>query len=94
MTKEEAIYVLSHKLLSMEDGFSWEKTEEAFDMAIAALRAQPAKLGRSRWEGCWWCKDFRTVPLRGFTPYGCMSTTAHFCPNCGKPLTEEAWAEL
>lgn len=77
---------------------------DALEMAIAALRAQqtPAKLDRSRWEGCWLCrgatalsgsvfihKDEDPVSSDGFT-FGTMG----FCPVCGKTQTEEAWAEL
>lgn len=45
--------------------------------------SNPAKLDRSRWEGCEYCKE--TVPKWYLWK---------FCPDCGKPLTEEAWAEL
>lgn len=71
---------------------------EALNMAIAALRAQqtPAKLDRSRWEGCFLCKDVTylggDVCISG-THYTGLSEF-NFCPNCGRPLTEEAWAEL
>lgn len=94
MTKEEAIEIL-------ENGDFWDlcvvpyvdsnrpamESLEALDMAIVALRAQPAKLG-SRWEGCSWCT--------GFCPEvtGDPNWNYKFCPNCGRPLTEEAWAEL
>lgn len=49
-----------------------------------ALRAQqaPTKLDRSRWKGCEYCKDIPKSFLKGF------------CYACGRPLTEEAWAEL
>lgn len=40
------------------------------------------KLDRSRWEGCEYCKDIPKSILKGF------------CYACGRPLTEEAWAEL
>lgn len=57
--------------------------KEASQLAITALRAQqtPAKLDRSRWWGCETCKGGRY--RRG-----------EYCPGCGRPLTEEAWAEL
>lgn len=72
--------------------------QEVCKMAVAALRAQPAKLDRSRWEGCEWCENtgaviieqhhaFRSKRKRG-------SAVAIYCPSCGKPLTEDAWAEL
>lgn len=62
------------------------------------VRAQKthAKLDRSRWEGCFLCKD--ATYLDGDV---CVSGTHYiglsefdFCPTCGRPLTEEAWAEL
>lgn len=105
MTREEAIELL-------ENGDFWDlcvvpyvysnrpamESLEALDMAIVALRAQPAKLDRSRWEGCEWCENtgaviieqhhaFRSKRKRG-------SAVAIYCPSCGKPLTEDAWAEL
>ena len=48
------------------------------------LRTQPAKLDRSRWEGCKWCM--------GFCPEvtGDPNWDYKFCPMCGRPLTEEA----
>jgi len=52
------------------------------------------KIERKRWSRCSWCKEFRNVPLRGFTLHGCTSTTVRYCPVCGKPLTEDAWAEF
>lgn len=70
----------------------------ALEMAIDALRTQqtPAKLDRSRWKGCYLCKD--ATYLGGDV---CVSGTHYvgvsefdFCPNCGRPLTEEALAEL
>jgi len=51
-------------------------------------------MDRSKWNGCWWCKEFGSIPLRGFTLHGCTSTVARYCLVCGKPLIEEAWAEL
>lgn len=39
-------------------------------------------------SGCWWCKEFGKVPLRGFTTHGCTSSLANYCPICGKSLSE------
>lgn len=63
---------------------------EALETAIAALSAQqtPAKLDRSRWEGCDLCRG-----INGHV-FHCDIVACRFCPNCGHPLTEEAWAEL
>lgn len=46
------------------------------------------------WPGCWWCDQFGSVPLRGFTTHGCTSATVNFCPMCGQPLTEEAKSKM
>ena len=79
MTNEEAIHAL-------------DTLVEAYGIAIRALRDQcdinrfeidtvkPEKLDKRRWEGCEYCKN--------------MSTLKGFCYSCGRPLTEEAWAEL
>lgn len=57
---------------------------------LIALRAQqtPAKMDRRRWEGCGWCIEPCT-DAKGYPHWN-----FEFCPNCGRPLTEEAWAEL
>lgn len=65
---------------------------EASRMGASALRAQPAKLDRSRWEGCILCEG-----VTGWTQD--LDEEHHevevlFCPQCGRPITEEAWAEL
>lgn len=82
-----------------------------------ALRAYPARLDRSRWEGCEYCRAdregystcFRDVngrPRRMYIPEGEAAIVVpgkynhkfyipiKYCPFCGCPLTEEAWAEL
>ena len=44
---------------------------------------QAVRLDRNLWKGCRLCnRKYRLWYL------------TEFCPNCGKPLTEEAWAEL
>lgn len=72
---------------------------EASRMGASALRAQPAKLDRSRWEGCEFCLSERQD--QGPCVCACSSFNisnkqyaTRFCPVCGKPLIEEAWAEL
>lgn len=42
----------------------------------------PDGLDRSLWKGCPYCKDIPASILKGF------------CYACGRPLTEEAWAEM
>jgi len=92
MTREEAIKIL--ELETRQEALSpyLDRPLDAMLDAIidvsrlgaSALRAQqkPAKLDRSRWEGCEYCKDIPKSILKGF------------CYACGRPLTEEAWADL
>lgn len=93
MTVEEAIETLN--LLRVFDA---PHLYEAVKMAVASLRAKqtPTKMDRSRWKGCFICKG--ETYLDGDI---CISGTHYvrlsqfnFCPDCGRPLTEEAWAEL
>lgn len=43
---------------------------------------QPAHIDREKWVPCMWCA------LNG--QFGLNN----YCSNCGRPLTEQAWAEL
>lgn len=90
MTREEAIERISDHMEVHKIGeYPHIRLAVALNMALDALRAQqtPAKLDRSRWKGCWSCNNpkVRALGLRHGREY---------CPGCGKPLTEGAWAEL
>ncbi len=106
MTTEQAINILDpetrrealRKIPVME---RIETDQEACRLAVAALHAQQtsAKLDRSRWEGCEFCLSERQD--QGPCVCACSSFNisnkqyaTRFCPVCGKPLIEEAWAEL
>ena len=75
---------------------------EAVRMSVTALRAQQtsAKPDRSRWEGCYTCNNIPGIMLGAITMCigkRILTTRDHdfkFCPECGRPLTEEAWADL
>lgn len=92
MTREEAIKILEPGVKLPDFNHTADDVDEACRMAVAALRAQQAKLDRSRWEGCPDCKrqwgvlDDRTSRFE--------IRRKKFCGSCGRPLTEEAWAEL
>ena len=91
MTREEAIKNREEcvKYLEGIGTLASPKCLEAVRMSVVALKAQqdPAKLDRSRWDGCWSCNNqkVRNLGLRHGQEY---------CPCCGKPLTGQAWAEL
>lgn len=64
------------------------EVKEFYRMCGEALRAQqpPAKLDRSRWEGCPNCHRWQVYGYRNYEPA--------YCRDCGKPLNEPAWVEL
>lgn len=47
-----------------------------------AYAYQTAHIDREKWDMCMFCEPNRL--LMGYT----------YCSSCGRPLTEEAWAEL
>lgn len=63
-------------------------------------------IDREAWEPCEWCEGANTI--NGTAVFSKNSKTIietveytnavegkfDFCPHCGRPLTEEAWAEL
>lgn len=91
MTREESIKEIEHtveccKMYLPED----DPRILALNIAISALRAQqtPTKLDRIRWEGCYWCTGF--CPEVTEDPHW----EYRFCPKFGRPLAEDAWADL
>lgn len=92
MTKEQAEKILDPETsrdapLKYECEERIEAVNEACMVAVSALRAQQAKLDRNRWEGCVNCATTRSKQARKNLGY-------QYCEHCGRPLTEEALAEL
>ena len=67
----------------------------------------PAHIDREAWEPCEFCgkADFGEYGFeigRSYVKIACAlgswrfptEEQFHFCPKCGRPLAEEAWAEL
>lgn len=78
---------------------------DACEVAVEALREQqaPSKLDRCRWEGCEYCLEDKgivtfEVPDEIEIPEEDVKMgwveKPQYCPICGRPLTEEAWAEM
>lgn len=98
MPTEEAIKrIEDHMEVHKIGEYPHIKLAVALNMALDALRAQQthANLDRSRWEWCHYCDGNETVMELDWI-YGLdhILTDYKFCPMCGRPLTEEAWAEL
>lgn len=106
MTIEGAI-----RLLDPETAMEAIKSYNEFETYALRASSPPAKLDKSRWEGCEMCRaecgeegwgeggahDFRVNDdaLYFFdTQYGWEGVKIKYCPFCGRPLTEEDWAEL
>lgn len=60
----------------------------------------PAHIDREAWEPCWVCGQYEVLGFRGWRRQenmlkppdgfgGCM-----YCPHCGRPRNEKAWAQL
>lgn len=108
MTREDAIKILElgtrQEALSPYLDRPMEKMLdamiEASRMGASALRVQLAKLDWSRWEGCYTCNNIPGIMLGEITlciGKRIITTKEHdfkFCPECGRPLIEESWAEL
>lgn len=85
-----------------------ERFQTALYMAIAALRSNPpANIERDAWESCnecatscWNCVDFdEDEDIYPISCQCCVNRNNYrprfkFCSECGRPLTEEAWAAL
>ena len=82
MTREEVI----KELQSYADA-SWGSLNEAFEMAINALRPISREQVEKVWKGKW---------QRGTKDWVCSrcgrshTFVKSFCPNCGAPMTDEA----
>lgn len=90
MKKEEIVSSLKEQEQEKYDSASFMRMNEGDVLMEAAkmLLAQqaPSKLDRSRWEGCYVCSHI--------TAKGADATGYSFCPVCGRPLTETAYAKL
>ena len=54
----------------------------------------PAHIDRSEWEKCELCSLTDGKPASRLILAETCNGEAKYCPWCGRPLTEEAWAEL
>lgn len=96
---------LSGKVLAKREFVSGEDCCKymfsSFGETWIAYAYQPAHINREAWEPCGLCGTLHDEIMCRFskkTEYDQSTTSryamARFCPNCGRPLTEETWAEL
>lgn len=92
MTRGEAI----KSLQNIVEYWTYKPTEvEAAKMAIAALRPVSRERIEKVWSGCYMCDEYRYFMFNAWKDPNsskrpdCMGTSM-FCPNCGRPLTDEA----
>ena len=92
MTREEAI----KSLKNIVEYWTYKPTEvEAAKMAIDALRPVSRDRIEKVWSGCYMCDEYRYFMFNAWKDPNsskrpdCMGTSM-FCPNCGRPLTDEA----
>lgn len=82
----------------------WEKVEYR-ELVVEELR-HPSHIDREAWEPCGACKDGKiTIHVPEFRAMAVcnqhmdheafdLTLRLNFCPLCGRPMTEEAWAML
>lgn len=102
MTREEAIKTIKAQGRCAVGG-EYNRFCEAIDMAISALSAQQNPLDRSRWGYCDYCDGGQgivifEIPDEIEVPEESIRfkwvEVPRYCPICGKPQNEEAWAEM
>ena len=97
MTREEAIYTIERLAHTEAKWPGTEDTLEALGMALAALRPISREQVEKAWSGCPKCKyEDGREPMCIYYPDGWDNGigfeygNAIFCPECGRPLTDEA----
>lgn len=106
MTLEEAIKLLKQYQgydPMFPDGetlkHAFDLTDETVDTLLTALRPVSREQVERVWPGCEACKDAGLAigEVQFYGPFEGpidVSGNMHYCPNCGRPLTPEAWEEL
>lgn len=82
--------------LFVRDGARFEWNIE--DRNLSLYSYSPEQVGRERWSGCLICRGTKYMYGDAVSGYGTREVRGgvvfHYCPMCGRPLTEEAWVEL
>lgn len=101
--KEAGCVILTNNLGGRSEYYD---DDEMHENGVKAYSYPPAHIDRSKWKPCEWCGSIGKKPDNwvcsleddnGYTitnNHMVVCATANYCPVCGRPLTEEAWAEL
>lgn len=74
---------------------AFDLTDETVDTLLTALRPVSRERIEKVWSGCYMCDEYRYFMFNAWKDPNsskrpdCMGTSM-FCPNCGRPLTNEA----
>ena len=94
MTREEAIYTIERLAHTEAKWPGTEDTLEALDMALTALRPVSREQVEKVWRGEWHRHYKSGIHAgNGVVCSKCdmwNNRAAHFCPSCGRPMTDEA----
>ena len=103
MTLEQALKLLEHPIYKWS--MDWDEREdglnytEAIEIAIAALRTVSREQVEKVWSPCNFCAGAKYITGEVTAVYPVSETHQQetlaegdfdFCPNCGRPLTDEA----
>lgn len=83
---------------------SWLKEKE-YGKTWIAYAYPPAHIDREAWDDCPVCGKYKAISFKGFRTkeeaidlsgnvHPHITGGAMFCPKCGKPRNERAWADL
>lgn len=100
MTREEIIKayedaVVESGLAAAAGNEEAAKSYELFKAGLYALRPVSREQAEKVWSGCYMCDEYRYFMFNAWKDPNsskrpdCMGTSM-FCPNCGRPLTDEA----
>lgn len=96
MTRSEAIEVLKHIIGNInwdeerEEIYFTDEWVQAYEMAIAALKAEPMKHGRwvDHMVRDWHCSECgKKLTGHGWDGY-CYKNLPRYCPNCGAKMNK------
>ena len=97
-------FIVDHADIENPDRTLYTKegvTYSDYGVHFTAYAYSPAHIDREAWKPCikcngkcYFCKFNETSKCGKCKNHEFYSPMFNFCPDCGRPLTEDAWAEL